>query len=169
MPKLILIRGPAGTGKSTVSKLLQKKLGEKTALIEMDHLYYTVLQNDVNHKMVLDAVISMADVFLKNNYNIIFEGVFTVPFNKQTNKLEHDQIFKLAKKYNIDLKIIFLDVSLETAIERDKMRYGSKKLRKDYVSKLHAKTRARRHEREIVVNTENLTPLQIANRIIKLI
>ena len=169
MVKLIILRGPAGTGKSTVAKLLQKKMGKKTALIEMDNIYYKVLQDDINHKMVLQSVVNMADIFLKNDYNVIFEGVFTVPYNKQKKTLEHNSLFKLAKKYNTKLNIFFLNVSLDIAIHRDESRHGFKKLRKDYVSKLHTKTCSRRHDCEIEINTNNLSPLQVVNRITKLI
>lgn len=166
MPKLIMIRGPAGTGKSAVSKILQKKLGNKTALIEMDKLYYDVLQNDTNHKMVLECAVKMADVFLKKEYNVILEGVFTVPFDKKKEKLEHDKLFKLAKKHKTKLNIFFLDVSLDKAIERAAKRHSAK-LSKKKIAKLHSKTRTRRHDCEKVIETTNLSPAQVANRILK--
>jgi adenylylsulfate kinase-like enzyme len=169
MVKLILIRGPAGAGKSTIAKLLQKKMGKKTALIEMDNIYYNVLQNDINHEMVLQSVISMADIFLKNGYNVILEGVFTVPFDKQEKKLKHNLLFNLAKKHNTLLNIFFLNISLDIAIQRDKARHGFKRLRKNYISTLHEKTCARRHNSDIEITTDNFSPLEIVNKIMKLI
>lgn len=50
MPYLVMTRGPAGAGKSTIAKLVRDKLGENTALIEMDYLYYQVLQNDLHSR-----------------------------------------------------------------------------------------------------------------------
>jgi uridine kinase len=37
-PFLIIIDGPMGAGKSTVARLLQEKIGVKTALISLDVL-----------------------------------------------------------------------------------------------------------------------------------
>lgn len=42
MNKLYLITGPAGVGKSTISKLLAKKL-DKSILIEGDDIYHMVI------------------------------------------------------------------------------------------------------------------------------
>ncbi|MBI4016264.1 MAG: AAA family ATPase [Candidatus Aenigmarchaeota archaeon] len=167
MPKLVMIRGPAGSGKSTCAKILQKKLGMNTALIEMDYLYYHILQNDVNHKMVFDCMVRMADIFLKNGYTVILEGVFTVPYNKKTQKLEHDKLYVLAKKHNVDLKIFFLDVSLERAIKRDIKRHGKKRLRAAYIQKLNEKTHARRHEHDIEINTSKLSSSQVVNKMLQ--
>ena len=43
MPKLIILRGNSGSGKSTVAKLLQQKLGRNTMLISQDMVRREIL------------------------------------------------------------------------------------------------------------------------------
>ena len=164
---LLMIRGPAAAGKSVVAKALVKKLGKKTALIEMDHLYYQVLQNELDHELVLECATRMADTFLREGYTVVLEGVFTVPYDKKRHRLEHDKLYNLAKKYGIEMKIIFLDISLEKAITRDRQRHGSKKLRREFITKLHEKTHARRHNQDIEIDTSHLSVNQVVNLILK--
>ena len=161
---LILIRGPAAAGKSEAAKLLQKRLGKKTALIEMDKLYYEVLQNDIDHEMVLECAAKMADTFMAKGYDVIVEGVLTVPYDKNKEKLRLEKLTRSAKKHKTECKIFFFDVELPVALARDKERYGKTRA---FVKKLHRKTRDRKHPDEIRIDVSELSVKQTVNRIIK--
>jgi cytidylate kinase len=167
--KLIMVRGPAGSGKSTVGKILQKKLGDKTVLISTDQIYFHVLQGKSGTTLMIKCVVNMADFFLKNNYTVILEGTFNRPYNEETNKLEHDKLFALAKKHKMELMIMFLTTTLEKTSERVNQRTGNKKMPYGEIKRSYEKTHKRRHETDFEIDTTNLSPLRVVNRIIKLL
>ena len=118
MSKLYLITGPAGVGKSTVSKLLAEGK-EKSALIEGDDIYHFVKGGyvspwkDGNH----------LEVFWKNCFDIInnfLECGYDVVFNYIINKEDLEMIKK--RFPNIDIKFVLLIADDETLIDRDNQR-----------------------------------------------
>lgn len=118
MPKLYIITGPAGVGKSTTSKELAKK-SNKSALIEGDLIYSQVIGGYVpawkegNHltvfwKICLDTI----NTYLEAGYDVIFNYIVTPKtFNEIKNKF---------KNYNT--KFVVLVVDEETILKRDKER-----------------------------------------------
>lgn len=81
MGKLYLITGPAGVGKSIVSKLLAKSK-EKCALIEGDEVYHFVKGGYVspwkegNHMEIFwKNVLDIIDNFLEKNFDVVFNYI----------------------------------------------------------------------------------------------
>ena len=75
MAKLYIITGPAGVGKSTVSKMLAERF-EKSVLIEGDEIYHQVVGGyapawkDGNHLDVFWKVcIDMMRTYLESGYD----------------------------------------------------------------------------------------------------
>ncbi len=80
-PRLILIDGPIGAGKSTTAKLLHKKL-KRSALISLDRIKHLLSDHNYSHpnkdlQLASDVGTAMTKAYLKNNINVIVEKAFT--------------------------------------------------------------------------------------------
>lgn len=118
MSNLYIITGPAGVGKSTISKKIAESK-EKSALIEGDEIYHQVVGGYIpawkqgNHLDVFWKVcISTIRTYLEAGYDVIFNYIVT-PKPLQQMKEEF-------KDYNI--KFVVLLVDEDTLLTRDKER-----------------------------------------------
>lgn len=118
MPNLYIITGPAGVGKSTISKKLAESK-PKSALIEGDEIYHQVIGGYVpawkegNHLETFWKVcINTIRTYLDGGYDVIFNYIVTPTSLKQ---LQNE-----FKNYNI--KFVVLLVDEETLLKRDKER-----------------------------------------------
>jgi len=118
MPNLYIITGPAGVGKSTISKKLAE-LKNKSALIEGDEIYHQVVGGyvspwkegnhlDVFWKVCVDTISN----YLENGYDVVFNYIVGI------DNLE--MLKNTFKKY--DIKFVVLMVDEETLLKRDKER-----------------------------------------------
>lgn len=118
MPNLYIITGPAGVGKSTISKRIAE-LKNKSALIEGDNIYHQVVGGyvpawkDGNHletfwKISLNSI----ETYLEDGYDVIFNYIVS-PEKIQNikNKFKH---------YTI--KFVVLLVDEKTLLSRDNER-----------------------------------------------
>ena len=118
MNKLFLITGPAGVGKSTISKMIAKNL-EKSVLIEGDDIYHLVVGGYVspwkegNHlKLFWENCIDIIKNSINAGYDVVFNYI-----------LEKNQVEELKNHFlNCEIKFICLIVNEETIIKRDKLR-----------------------------------------------
>ena len=118
MSQLYIITGPAGVGKSTISKEIAK-LKNKSAVIEGDSIYSQVIGGYVsawkegNHldifwKICLDNI----ETYLKSGYDVVFNYIVTPLYLKK--------IEERFKQYN--KKFIVLITNENVLLERDNMR-----------------------------------------------
>lgn len=118
MPNLYVITGPAGAGKSTVSKELAKTR-KKSVLIEGDEIYHHVVSGYVspwkegNHLDVFwNICIDMINTYLESGYDVVFNYIVTLnSYNKIKEKFQG---------YNTKFVVIIVDE--ETLLLRDKQR-----------------------------------------------
>lgn len=118
MSNLYVITGPAGVGKSTISKkIAQSKT--KSVLIEGDEIYAQVIGGYVsawkegNHLEVFWTIcLDMIDTYLSAGYDVIFNYIVTLS--------SYNKIKERFKKYIT--KFIVLIVDEETILRRDKQR-----------------------------------------------
>lgn len=118
MNKLYIITGPAGVGKSTISKIISENKN-KCALIEGDEIYHFVKGGYVspwkegNHleifwKNSLDIISN----FLENGYDVVFNYI-----------IDKDDLEKIKNKFsNVEIRFVLLLASDQVLISRDNER-----------------------------------------------
>ena len=118
MNKLYIITGPAGVGKSTVSKLLASKL-EKSVLIEGDDIYNQFVGGRISpwKENAPIEIFWNNCIFLINNY---LQNEYDVVFNYIIDQKRLKEIKEIFKNYNIIFTVLLVDE--ETLIKRDKER-----------------------------------------------
>lgn len=115
MNKLYLITGPAGVGKSTISKILAESKA-KCALIEGDDVYHFVKGGyvspwkDGNHLEVFwQNCLDIISNFLNSGYDVVFNYI-----------IKKDDLEIIRKRFsNIKIKFILLMADDKTLINRD--------------------------------------------------
>ena len=118
MPKLYIITGPAGVGKSTVSRKIAESK-KKSVLIEGDDIYHQVIGGYVqawkegNHLDVFWKIcISIIRTYLENGYDVIFNYIVTPISLKQMRE----------EFRNYSIKFVVLLVDEKVLLLRDKER-----------------------------------------------
>lgn len=118
MANLYIITGPAGIGKSTVSKKIAKSKN-KSVLIEGDEIYHQVISSYVsawkegNHLDVFwDVCISSIKTYLSYGYDVVFNYIITPDIL--------ERLKKEFKEYTTKFVVLLSDE--ETLLKRDKQR-----------------------------------------------
>lgn len=118
MAKLYVITGPAGVGKSTVSKKLAEK-SSKSVLIEGDEIYHQVVGGyvaawkDENHLDVFWKVcIDMIRTYLENGYDVVFNYIVSLDNLEDIKRNLGDS----------EIKFVVLMVDEDTLLSRDALR-----------------------------------------------
>ena len=161
MSKLYLITGPAGVGKTTVSKGIAKTL-EKSVLLEGDEFYnhvvggYVSAWKDGNH---LDIFWKVCVDTINNYLNAGYDVVFNYIIGK--NKFfELKQIFK-----DIDTKFIVLLVDEATLQKRDGERPEDEQM-KERCSILLNSFIDYNFEEKYILHTDNISIKETIDKVI---
>ena len=118
MNKIYLLTGPAGVGKSTISKLIATNL-EKSVLIEGDEIYHLVVGGYVspwkngNHlSLFWQNCKSIIANSIRSGYDVVFNYI-----------LDKKQVLDIKQTFsNCQIKFVCLMVDEKTIVERDKLR-----------------------------------------------
>ena len=118
MNKLYLITGPAGVGKSTISRKIAESL-DKSTLIEGDDIYHHIVGGYVqawkegNHLDVFwKSVIGLIENYLENGYDVVFNYII--------DKENYEMLKEVFNKYDVIFKVLL--VSEEEIMRRDALR-----------------------------------------------
>lgn len=105
-PKLIIVRGPSASGKSTVARMLAQKSTRKIAVLEEDYFRRTILQSrDETRAACKQMLLSNSLAALAHGYDVILEGILNIKHYGPVL----DQLFKNHPKNN---HLFYFDVSL---------------------------------------------------------
>lgn len=129
MPKLIILRGNSGSGKTTIAKELQKKLGHGTMLISQDVVRREMLYVKDGEKPKVSELLFQLALYGKKHCNIvIMEGILTTKWYRE--------LFERLKKEfdNNNLFAYYFDLPFEETLRRHKLKpnaneFGEKEMR----------------------------------------
>jgi len=160
MPNLYIITGPAGVGKSTISKKLSE-LKNKSALIEGDDIYhevvggYTPPWKSGNHLETFWKIcISTIQIYLEDGFDVIFNYIVSP---------EEFEILKTKFK-NYKIKFIVLLADQKTLLQRDSQRPVDCQMGKRCITLLNGFI-SQNYLIKNVLDTTNLSVDQIINLI----
>ena len=152
MNKLYILTGPAGVGKSTISKKIAE-LSLKSALIEGDEIYHQVVGGYIpawkegNHLDIFWKVsINTIKTYLTDGYDVVFNYIIDI---EDINKLKEE--FK-----NYDTKFIVLMVDEDILLKRDKERPEDCQMNERCTILLNS-FKKKNFNSDNILNTSNLT------------
>lgn len=160
MNQLYVITGPAGVGKSTISREIAKSKN-KSVLIEGDEIYdqvvggYVPAWKEGNHldvfwKICLDNI----ETYLEAGYDVIFNYIVTPTI--------FNEIEKRYRKYNT--KFIVLIADEETLLKRDKERVEDCRMGERCIALLNS-FKSYNFENKYFLDTTNLEIKEIVEKI----
>jgi len=135
-PKLIIIRGNSGSGKSTIARTLREKMAENTMLIPQDVVRREMLF--VKDRMGNPTIALLPKIALYGKgigYDVILEGILS-------KKLYGEMLNGLIKEFNGSAYVFYMDVSFEETLKRhdtkpNRHEYGSEKMKEWWLEKDH--------------------------------
>ena len=152
MPTLYIITGPAGVGKSTISKKIAESK-RKSALIEGDDIYHQVVGGYVqawkeeNHLETFWTVcINTIKIYLEYGYDVIFNYIVK-PTSLEIIKKEF-------KDYSI--KFVVLLVDEKTLLSRDKERPEDCQMKDRCITLLNS-FKNNNYDKQNILDTSNLS------------
>lgn len=111
--KLIIIRGNSGSGKSTVAKKLQHKMGYGTMLIPKDLVRREILRikHGAKDHLTSQLVYNIASFGCDIGYDVIVEGIFS----NETYGMVLNNLIKLFKN---KAYVYYFDITFEETLRR---------------------------------------------------
>lgn len=168
VPRLMILRGAPGVGKSTISKSINKiNSANKRTYISVDAIQHLDLRNPSKSKEQLGIknAALLVGSFLSEGFDVVLDYVFD-------NTEDIDITLDVIRKFNVDffLQIFYLDAPIECVVKRNQSRSGKRGeymntalLRKLYVKVSNTKGVI---PSEKVMNTYGLSAKQTARTIV---
>lgn len=155
--KIIILRGPAGVGKSTLAALLKERLGDKWAHLDIDKLKHVISKDsgDIRSRIAHDVGIYFIEQLLANNLNIIIEEIFREEYYKK--------VLGLLKAHQAVIHKYFLAADVDTLMKRNNGRAKVKDAAT--IQKLHKEIRP--FDGESIIDTATHSTAQAAELIMK--
>lgn len=157
MQRLVIIRGNSGSGKSTVAKQLQYRMGYQTMLIPQDVVRREILRvRDIDNNPSVQLVYDLAMYGGKIGYDVIVEGIFV-------NERYGNMLKKLISDFPGESYVYYFDIPIEVTLQRHTSKpnaheFGEKELREWYIEKDYLSAA---NERMILANMDQDQILQM--------
>jgi deoxyadenosine/deoxycytidine kinase len=163
MKHIIIIRGPAGVGKSTTAKLLKKTLGD-SLLFNIDMVCSDLIGGHPRKTINRNAAYDLCLVAAKKNpdYNLIFERLF---IDQKDIDTVIKKFSKIKSKKKIKVSIFTLTASLEKLKKQDSKR--PRTLGHDDITRLYGYfVKFKVKDSGTVIEVKNKKPTRIVKDII---
>ena len=164
MTFLVILNGPAGGGKTTISKLIWKSI-PRTALVSLDELNWLVsdYKADTAHlDLARNVGVSMTEIYLDNQKNVVVEKAFC--------KYQYITPFvKLAEERNSFPLIYNIEAPLDTILARVASRplnARGERISQEYARKIYYEYQSNKFQVTQTFDTSQLSSDQIVQRII---
>lgn len=138
MAKLIIIRGNSGSGKTSVSKVLQEKFGENTMLVSQDMVRREILHTrDGEDTKALPLMTELLKYGRRNSPVTILEGIMVAEW--------YMPLFETAiKEFGSEIYAYYYDLPFEETLARHdtrakRMSFGAEDMRRWWVEKDYMK------------------------------
>lgn len=157
---IILLNGSINAGKSTIAKMLAKKI-PKTANIEVDELREFIHHVPLDDSLIINIenAALLAKNFVKNNYNV----VITYPLYQQ----DHEYLLQEFKSTNQKVFTFTLSPKLEIALtNRGRRKLSEWELKR---IKYHFKTGIPHPTFGLIIDNSKQTPKETTEEILKYI
>lgn len=114
--KLIVLRGPSGSGKSSVARVVRLAIKTPTALIEQDYLRRVLLkEKDIPGGTNIELIKSVTLFALARSYHVILEGIF--------DKVRYSKMFaELLKSHPTNNHFFYFDVTFDETLRRHSLK-----------------------------------------------
>jgi len=133
MPKIVVLRGNSGSGKSTVAKALQHKIGRGTFLVSQDNVRREMLWSQTGqHGQAVSLLQNLVEYGFKNCGITILEGILY--------SVTYDSLFRRIKELFADnIFAYYFDISFEETLNRHRQRswaneFGEAEMQKWWVA-----------------------------------
>ena len=160
MANLYIITGPAGVGKSTISKRIAETK-RKSVLIEGDDIYHQVIGGYIkawkeeNHLQIFWKVcLNIIKIYLEEGYDVVFNYII--------NLEDLDKIKKELKEYEIKFIVLLADEN--TLLLRDKERTEEHQMKERCITLLNS-FKNKKFKQQNILDTTNLSIDEIINLI----
>lgn len=156
MSNLILLRGNSGSGKTTIAKELQRKVGHGTMLISQDVVRREMLYVKDGEKPQVEELLFQLAVYGKQHCDVvILEGIL--------NSKWYNNLFKrLIEEFKDNILAYYFDLPFEETIKRHKQKpnaneFGEKEMRewwneKDLLTDIPEKLLGKELEIDEIIN-----------------
>lgn len=120
MNSVIVLRGPSGVGKSTISHLIQEKLGKNWTVIDVDKFkHYMPMKDGQSNraertKIAHDVSMFFAKEMYDKGYDVILEEMYKKTYN--------DAIVGFLEVNKMQYLKVYLDAPIDLVVERAKAR-----------------------------------------------
>lgn len=129
-PKLIIIRGNSGSGKSTVAKKLREASSHNIAIVEQDYLRRFILKEKETEGIHNIGLIKQTiEYALQHGYDVVLEGIL---YFSRYGKMLNELTAKWPNNF-----VYYFDASLEETLSRHTTKpnaheFGEKEMREWY-------------------------------------
>lgn len=147
MQKLLVIRGPSGSGKSSVSNEIIKRATRPTLLIGEDKI--RKMFNDhkrTGHETARRLAISSVLLGLDNGYDVIYQGILTTK-----NKNFNAQFGDILSTHPHENYFFYLDVGFGETVKRHQSRHKKSQFGPEAMKRWWDYSLPTKHSSEIII------------------
>ena len=160
MNKVVILRGPSGVGKSTISRHIQDKLGVNWTAIDVDKLkhYMPMKEGQSNRaersRIAHDVSKFFAKAMYDKGYDVILEEMYKKDYN--------DSLIEFLKNHDMQYLKVFLSAPVELVVERAQAR--EKEVSDDEIRRHFSEIEV--YDDDFVIDTAKFSSDEVANLII---